>query len=205
MRALAALVWPLAFAACAPSVSLRVPGPAVAELPLERKLVLLDGENGLLAAVDARDAQEDRAFAAGEARRDASRRLKEADNAREGSPDVLRAAVAEAEARREFADRDRDLQRALVDVANAELLVADARFEEQRAKEVESAALAGAQGIHLDEFAAQVAKMERARDSRAADAKSAQADADKARAAWEAARGELAKLTGGAQGSVWVN
>src|SRR5262249_34140917 len=45
--------------ACAPKVALRVPPEALAELPLERKLTLLDAENDLLAAVDSRDAQEE--------------------------------------------------------------------------------------------------------------------------------------------------
>jgi colicin import membrane protein len=198
----------LVLCACAPSVSLRVSSSAVAELPLERKLTLLDAENGLLAAVDARDAQEDRALAAADARRDAARRVRDAEQARDkekGSADIARAAVAEAEARKTFADRDRDLQRARVALSDAELMVADAKFEEARAAEVEAAALPGAQGVHEKDFSKQVAKLEKVRDRKAQEVKEAQAATDAARAAWTEARGGLAKLTYGAQGSVWVN
>ncbi len=209
MRAAAALLCPLlALAACAPSVSRRVPPAAVAALPLERRLTLLDAENGLLAATDARDAQEERVQAAGEARHAAERRLREAENARDKGAvkeDTARAALAEAEARKTFAERDRELQKKRLELADAELLVADARFEESRAAEVEAASLPGAGGIHRSDYADQVAELEKSRARKAAEASAVQAQADAARAAWNAARASLAKLTFGAQGSVWVD
>ncbi len=189
--------------ACATKVSLRVPQKAIADLPLERKLVLLDAENGLLAAVDARDAQEEKLFAAGQARRDAQRRLREADDSKDKA-DVARAQVTEAKARRELADKDRDYQRALLEVAEADLMLADAKFEEARAQQVEGAGLPSGSGVRAADFDEQVAKLQKFRDGKSAKAKEIAAELDKQRAQWDAARGELKKLSFGAQGSVWV-
>ena len=210
VRAALLLSLSVSLLACAPKVSLRVSPAAIAELPLERKLTLLDAENGLLAAADARDAQEDRLLAAGEARRAAQKRIRDAEEARErdrankDSPAAADAAVREAEARRNFADKDRDLQRELLKVAEADFMLADAKFEQARATEVEGAALAGAQGVKLDDYSNQVASLEKVREGRAAEAAKVRARADEARAAWDAVRGELTRLSGGAQGSVWV-
>ena len=196
--------------ACAPKVSLRVSPQAVAELPLERKLTLLDAENALLAAADAKEAQEERVLLAADARRAANKRIRDAEDARErdriakDGPAVGDAAIREAEARKNFTEKDRDLQRELMKLAEADYMLADAKFEQARAAEVEGAALAGAQGVKLEDYAKQVAKLEQVRAERAAEAAKVRAKADEARAAWDSVRGELTRLSGGAQGSVWV-
>ena len=196
--------------ACATKVSLRVPPSAVAELPLERKLTLLDAENALLAAADAKEAQEERVLLAGDARRAAQKRIRDAEDARDrdrvakDGPAVGDAAIREAEARKNFSEKDRDLQRELLKLAEVDLMVADAKFAQARAAEVEGAALAGAQGVKLEDYAKQVAKLEKVRADRAAEAAKVRAKADEARAAWDSVRGELTRLSGGAQGSVWV-
>jgi hypothetical protein len=198
----------LILSACAPRVSRRVPAAAIAELPLERKLTLLDAENSLLAANDARDAQEEKIAQAAEAYRASRRRVREAEDARDRDKDKGRelgdAAVREAERRRDVCDKDRALQRALLRQAEAELMVADARFEQARASEVEAAALAGAGGVHVADYAAQVTKLEKVRDERAGDAQKVRAEVDALRTEWDSSREQLAKLSGGAQGSVWV-
>ncbi len=195
---------------CAPRVTLRVPPAAVAELPLERKLALLDQENDLLAAVDARDTQEERWLQSREAEGDAWARKREAEDAREKAQrartqlEVPDAAIREAQARIEFARADLDLQRALFRAAEVALLAAEAKYEQARAAEVLEAGLTGARGLRAEEFQAQSGKLAALAQQRTAEAAEKRAAADKAQAALQAARAELTRLTGGAQGSAWV-
>jgi hypothetical protein len=191
-------------------VKLRVPPTAIAELPLERKLALLDQENDLLAAVDARDTQEERWLQSREAEADAWNRKREAEEAREKAQkastplEVPDAAIREAVLRIEFARADLDLQRALFRAADLALLAAEAKYEQARASEVLEAGLAGARGLREDEFKAQTERLAALARQRAAEAADKRAAADKAQAALSQARAELTRLTGGAQGSAWV-
>ena len=128
-------------AACAPRVSLRVPSDAVAELPLERRLTLLDAENELLAADDRIDAAQIALEEEAGRRDQAKERLR---LSREHAADAGgEAALHESEARLTFCEREIDEQRAQLRIAEAALLVAQARFEESRAAEVESPGLQG--------------------------------------------------------------
>lgn len=195
---------------CAPRVKLRVPPAAIAELPLERKLALLDQENDLLAAVDARDTQEERWLASREAESDAWARKREADEAREKAQkartplEVPEAAIKEALLRIEFARADLQLQRALFQAAEVALLAAEAKYEQARAAEVLEAGLTGARGLRAEEFKAQTERLNAAARQRSAEATEKRAAAETAQAALQQARAELTRLTGGAQGSAWV-
>jgi hypothetical protein len=200
----------LAAIGCAPKVSLRVPPSAIAELPIERKLTLLDAENDLLAAVDARDLQEEKTLQAREAIDDAWKLKREveeqADKARKAgqSPEVQEAAIREASLRIEWARADLDLQRSLLRREEGALMLAEARYEQTRAGEVLEAGLAGAQGLRAAEFQEQTDRLAKVADLKAADAKNQQAQADQVAAKWKEARAQLTRLTGGAQGSAWV-
>ncbi|HUJ26857.1 MAG TPA: hypothetical protein VLW85_12615 [Myxococcales bacterium] len=206
----AMLVYPALLCACASGVSLRVSPEALAELPLENRLTLLDAENDYLAAVDARDAAEDRVLQAVEARGQARQRRHEAEdnlsNARKEkeTPDAAEAAVRESEARVELADRRIDSSRAELRVAEAALDLADARFEQARAGEVVSAGLSHSHDVKPEKFQRQVDDLARVRTEREAKAQEVKARTDEAEQQWRAARAELTKLTGGAQGSAWV-
>jgi hypothetical protein len=196
--------------ACAPRVSLHVPPAAVAELPLERRLALLDDENESLAAQDDRDAQDDRAYRARTALFEARRLAIEAERLleqvrRDKQPTaVAEAALAEARIRVEFAGQDLDLQRALLGLAETSLLVAEARYELRRATEVEKAGLSGADGVHGEEYRAQIDALLKVAVRREAAAEQQRSAAEKLRARWLEARRELTRLTGGGQGSAWV-
>jgi thioesterase domain-containing protein len=191
-------------------VKLRVPASAIAELPLERKLSLLDQENDLLAAVDLRDTQEERWLQSREAEYDAWSRKREAEDAREKAQkartplEVPEAAIREAVLRIEFARADLELQRALFRAADLALLAAEAKYEQARAAEVLEAGLTGARGLREAEFKAQTEKLSALAQQRTEEAAGKRAAADKAQAALQQARAELTRLTGGAQGSAWV-
>jgi hypothetical protein len=182
----------------------------VAELPLERRLALLDDENDSLAAQDERDAQEDRAYRARttlfEARRlrlEAERLLEQVK--RESQPAAIaEAALGEASARVELAAQDLELQRALLRFAEAGLLVAEARYELRRATEVEQAGLAGAASVKGGEYRSQIDALLRVAVRREAEAEKQRSATAQVRARWLVARRELTRLTGGGQGSAWV-
>ena len=211
-RALCALLLLAAapLAGCAPRVKLRVPPSAIAELPLERKLTLLDAENDLLSAVDGRDLLEERWLAAREAVDDAWTRKREADDARDRakrsnlSLEVPEAALHESLLRIEFARADLELSRAQLRAGEGALLAAEAKYEQARASEVLEAGLTGSRGLRAPEFQEQSERLSQVAQQRAAEASKKREAADTASAAWKQARAELTRLTGGAQGSVWV-
>ena len=212
-RSLGALLLLIAaspLAGCAPRVKLRVPPSAIAELPLERKLTLLDAENELLSAVDARDLLEERWLAAREAVDDAWTRKREADDARDRAKkgslplEVPEAAQRESLLRIEFARADLELARAQLRAGEGALLAAEAKYEQARAGEVIEAGLTGARGLRAPEFQEQSDRLAQVAQQRTAEAAKKKEAADTAAAEWKQARAELTKLTGGAQGSAWV-
>jgi hypothetical protein len=195
----------LLLVACAPKVSLRVPQEALDELPLERKLTLLDAENDRLAAIDARDAQEEAVQKALDAKRDAEQRRRAAeDNRDKAQGKVADAAVREAEAKVEVREREIEVARKELDISEAALLVAEARFEETRAGEVSAAALGHSHGVHIDDYRKQVGELQAVLTEKAVKAKEQRKSADEAAARWKTARAELGAMTAGAQGSAWV-
>jgi len=191
--------------ACAPRVSMRVPSEAVAELPLERRLTLLDAENDLLAATDAVDARQEQVDEIPALREQAEERKRAAGTQEQNGHDSAAVtAMHEGEARVDYLEHDAEVRRANLHVAQAALLVAQARFEEARATEVEAAALPGSRGVRRAEYHEQVerlAKVQAAAESEAAKTRASAAEAEKK---WRAARAELTRQTGGAQGSAWV-
>jgi hypothetical protein len=197
--------------ACAPKVSLRVPQDALAELPLERRLTLLDAENDFLAAVDARDAQEEQLARAEQAHKDAEQRKRDAEHNLSKAKDentnntsVAEAALRESQSREALSEREIEVQKAELHVSEAGLLVAEARFELTRANEVAGAALGHSRGVKPEKYQEQVDDLGRLAAERAAEAKKQHAEADAASLKWQAARADLTRLTGGAQGSAWV-
>jgi hypothetical protein len=197
--------------ACAPKVSLRVPQEALAELPLERRLTLLDAENDYLAAVDARDAQEEQLQQTETQHKDAEQRKHEAEenlSRTKGQADantsVASAALREGETRLVLSERELDAQRAELRVSDASLMVAEARFELMRANEVSAAALGHSQGVNPEKYQRQIDELGKVTAQRETEAKTKRAEADAANVKWQAARTELMRLTGGAQGSAWV-
>jgi hypothetical protein len=151
VRWLGAWVSVLFTAGCAAHLSEHVPSAAVAELPLECRLALLDAESEVLAAQDARDAQEETALAATEAVREAAHRVRVSEEALDGkeNDDVARAAHMESSARREFAEADDSLQHVRLATADAALLLAQARFELARAREVDRVGQGGRYSVRL--------------------------------------------------------
>lgn len=199
-----------ALAGCGARLSLRVPPGAIAELPLERKLTLLDAENELLAAQDARETQEERWVRARDGIEDARRHRSEAEALRarakraSGPLEAWDAAVREAEARVRWADADDDLQAAELKASDGLLLVAQARYELARAAEVEAAALPGSAGVKAADYQLQVEKLQRAAAERVAAAAKQRAEAQQVKEKWQAARAELQRASGGGQGSAWT-
>lgn len=189
--------------ACAPRVSLRVPAEAVAELPLERRLTLLDAENDLLAATDAVDSRRELVNES-PALLDAAEAREKAAGEERGRDPSAEAAVSECRARLNWTARQAELRRAELSASEAALLVAQARFEEARAAEVEAAALPGSRGIRRAAYREQVDRLAQVQAGREAEAAKRSTSAAEAEKRWRLARAELTRLTGGAQGSAWV-
>lgn len=108
-------------------------------------------------------------------------------------------------ARRVLAEEEYDHERGQLQLEEISLLVAEARFERVRAAEVISAGLAAAYDLEDDDFAAQIADLEGIKAERAAWLAERDEDLTSARRDWQSTREALSKLTGGAQGSVWVS
>jgi hypothetical protein len=83
-------------------------------------------------------------------------------------------------------------------------MVAEARFELMRANEVSAAALGHSQGVNPEKYQKQIDELGKVTAQRETEAKTKRAEADAANVKWQGARTELTRLTGGAQGSAWV-
>ncbi|MBS2025355.1 MAG: hypothetical protein JST92_23385 [Deltaproteobacteria bacterium] len=195
---------------CAARVSLRVPPAAIAELPLERKLTLLDAENDLLAAQDARDAQEDAWYHARDLIDDANKRRSEADEQRarakkSGAPlETFEAQIKEAVARIHYAESEEDLQLAMLKASDGQLLLAQAKYELVRANEVEAAALPGAAGVKVPDYQKQVDRLAKVAADRQAEVAKQKEKTQAVKDKWTQARAELMQASGGGVGSAWV-
>ena len=199
-------------AACGPSVSLRVSRKSVQELPVEERLDLLDAENDLFVAIDKRD---DAAQAVDDAKglchRSASRLsvavadLDRAEQAK-GADDVsiARIAVRAAKLRRRYQELASELAEGSLEVTDAELLVARARFEKAKAEAVRRAKVKGSSEIVVAQFEEQLARLKRRATAIEKSLGAVQARADAARKAWLEVSQKLSDLTGGAKGSPWV-
>jgi chromosome segregation ATPase len=200
------------FAACGPSVSLRVEQRSLKDLPLESRLDLLDAENDLFAAVDRRDDAEQGIDDARVALRRADKRVSEEDHDLDQARDrrdaagieVGKLAVQEAKAHRRVKEWDLDLAKGNLDVEEARLLVAQGRFERAKADVARKARTAGAADLKLKDFDRQVDDLQKHVKDVQNDVDKLSKRSEKDRQKWQALSRQLAELTGGAQGSAWV-
>jgi len=191
---------------------LRVEERAVALLPLESKLDLIEAENDLFIAIDAVDEAANRVNETKDDYRNAGNRIaeaKEALNQAELAKDpklieVGKLSVQESNDRQAFLSYWVDVMWALLDVEKAKLELARGRYERTRAQAVKKANVSGAQKIKMEDFDKQVASLEADVKALTAKATSRNAAAEKVRGTWYATRRVLAQKTGGAQGSPWV-
>ncbi len=209
MRQLFALACALLLGGCG---LLRVDERAVALLPLESKLDLIEAENDLFIAIDAVDEAANKVNETKDDYANADRRIGEAKEAlaqAEEAKDaklveVGKLSLQESRDRKEFLSYYVDVMWALLDVEKAKLDLARARYERTRAQAVKKANVAGAQDVNLKDFDAQVVAWEAEVKARTQKASLANTAAEKVRGTWYATRRVLAQKTGGAQGSPWV-
>jgi chromosome segregation ATPase len=202
----------VALAGCGASVSLRVQRESLLALPVESRIDLLEAENELFGAVDERDDAQQAVEDARECLRRAARRVDEAEDNRDKAGEshdpkgreIGRLAVEEAKLRRELQEMTLEQAEKAQEVVEARLLVAEARFERTKAEAVKKANTRGASDIKLKDFDEQILRLESRVKSQKAELAKGQAEEDKARKVWASASRKLADMTGGAQGSVWV-
>jgi len=199
-------------AGCGPSVSLRVEQRSLRDLPLESRLDLLDAENDLFAAIDRRDDAEQAIEDARLAERRAKQRVSEADRNLDQARDrrdaqgieVGKLAVDEAKAHRRVQEWQVDLAYGDLEVEEARLLVAQARFERAKAEVARKAKTPGAAELKLKDFDKQVDDLQKHVADVVKDREKEQKKSEKDRQKWQALSRQLADMTGGAQGSAWV-
>lgn len=209
MRPAPLLVAALALTGCG---LLRVDEAAVARLPLESKLDLIEAENDLFIALDAVDEAAQRLGETREEYAGADARIDEAKEAlgqAEAGKDpkgveIARLSVQESKQRKDFLSAWVDAVDLQLEVERAKLELARARYERTRAQVVKKANVEGAQKIKVEDFDQQVAALEAAVKKALERAKAGNAAAEKVRGTWYATRRTLASKTGGAQGSPWV-
>jgi chromosome segregation ATPase len=207
-----ALVMVAVLAGCGGPVSLRVKSKLVKALPVESRIDLLDSENALFAAIDnvdeTRDALETAEAdydAAGDRIGEAKDQRKKAHEAKDsGAQDVAELAIVEAEQRKNYLKVQLKVLRKDLELAEAELDVARGRNELSKAEAVKKAALDGSQKLKVEEFEAQVAKLEERVKAMHDKADALRQEADTQKQTWTDSRAALAKASGGAQGSAWV-
>ncbi len=197
---------------CVPSVSLRVEERSIKDLPLESRLDLLDAENDLFSAVDRRDDAEAAIDDARVAMRHADARVDEAeqnlDQARQrkdpGGIDVGKLAIEEAKAHRKVREWEQRFAHKDLAVAEAQLIVAQARFERAKADVAKKAKTAGAAEIKLVDFDKQIERLLSYAKGVQREADALRKEAEKDQQHWQGLSRQLSELTGGAQGSAWV-
>ncbi len=193
-------------------LSLRVSPESVRALPVDERLDLLDAENDLFAALDRRD---DAVQALDDARDSYDRTarqlataaadLDKAQDVQDGQGvTVGRVAVEEAKAHRHWADRAIDLAKDQLDIASAYVLVAEAQYEKAKAEAVVRAKVKGASEISIAKYDAQVKHFQKRAHDVERDLKEDTAAAEKVRSRWAELSRKLSEMTGGAQGSPWV-
>ncbi|MHB8417147.1 MAG: hypothetical protein ACYDCL_03665 [Myxococcales bacterium] len=193
-------------------LSLRVSPDSVHALPVDERLDLLDAENDLFAALDRRDdavqALDDARDAYARTKRQLSAAGSDLDKAEDERDSqgvaIGKLAVDEAKAHRRWADRAIDLARDQLDIASAYVLVAEAQFEKAKAEAVVRAKVKGASKISVPDYAAQVKRFRDRARSVERDLKEDTVAAEKIRSRWAELSRKLSELTGGAQGSPWV-
>jgi hypothetical protein len=201
-----------AMVACGGPVSLRVKPSLVKALPVESRIDLLDAENALFAAIDSLDEARDdvenaeaESDAAGDRIDEAKDQRKKAREAKDsGASDVAELAIAEAQERKKYLKVQLRVLHKDVEGREADLDVARARYELARAQAVKKAALDGSQKMKVEDYEAQVAKLEERAKAVHDKADAMRQDAETQKQSWTDSRAALAKASGGAQGSTWV-
>lgn len=191
---------------------LRVDEGAVARLPLESKLDLIEAENDLFIAIDSVDEAANRVLETKDDYKNADKRIAEADEALKNAEaakdpkqvEVAKLSVQESKDKKEFLSSWVDVMWAMLDLEKAKLELARGRYERNRAQAVKKANVEGAQKITLADFDKQVAALEAEVKAQTAAAQKQNAAAEKVRGTWYATRRALSAKTGGAQGSAWV-
>ena len=187
----------------------RVPGNVLEKLPYEAKIELLESENDLALAVDRLD--EARAtvqrtveqIRRGKDRYSAAK--DEVGNAHDAaSKEVAELAVVEADKRVAWLRASQDLNVREEDLAEQNLVCAQARYESARLAAARKAKLEGSESLDPAKFEAQVKDCEADYAALREKTKQTSAEADGIRAEWDQARAALAKKTFDARASPYV-
>jgi chromosome segregation ATPase len=198
--------------ACGGNVGLKVKDKMLKQLSVEARIDLLDPENSMFAAIDMVDQAHDELENAEEEYEAANDRINEAKEQRSkakeakdsNAVDVAELAIEEAKQHKSYIKAEMKVLRKIIEVREAELDVAHAKFELARANAVKAASIEGSEKLKIEDFQAQVDKLDEKAKKRQEDADAVKAEADDQKKTWLDSREALAKASGGAQGSAWV-
>jgi peptidoglycan hydrolase CwlO-like protein len=202
----------LGLCACSGPIKERVKPDLVRALPMESRIELLDAENALFAAVDGVDEAKSLVEDAQHESDQADDRIDEAKDQRKkakkdgdaNAESIAELAIVEAKARKDFLKVEAKALRGMVHVREAELDVARGRYELAKAREVKRVNLDGSEKLKVEAFEAQVERLEERVKNLQADVDGIRSGGDEQKKAWDDSRAELARATGGAQGSAFV-
>ena len=197
---------------CSGPVKERVKPDLVRALPMESRIELLDAENSLFAAIDGVDEAHNDVEDAQQELDQADERIDEAKDQRkkaskEGDANgatIAELAITEAKARKDYLKQWIKVLRALVKEKEGELDASRGRYELAKAKEVKRVNLDGSEKLKVEVFEDQVTRLDDRVKDLQAKADEIKTVADEEKKAWDDSRSELAKATGGAQGSAFV-
>ena len=197
---------------CSGAVKDRVKPDLVRALPMESRIELLDAENGLFASIDGVDEAHNDVEDAEQELDQADDRIDEAKDQRKkakkegdaNAESVAELAITEAKARKEYLKQWLKVLHAIVKEKEGELDASRGRYELAKAKEVKRVNLDGSEKLKVETFEDQVARLDDRVKNLQADVDAVKQSADDQKKAWDDSRSELAKATGGAQGSAFV-
>lgn len=187
----------------------RVPGNILTKLPYEAKIELLEAENELALAVDRLDeARAEVARAVDQIRRGKDRYSAAKSEVRaatdDASREVAELAVVEADKRVEWLRAKQKLNVLEQDLAEKNLVCAEARYELARLTAARKAKLEGSEAIDPVRFEEQLTACEAKYAELKEEAKTKGTEAEAVRADWDQARASLAKKTFDARASPYV-
>lgn len=187
----------------------RVPLDVLEKLPYEAKIELLEAENDLALAVDRLDeARAEVTRARDQIRRGKDRYSAARDEvsaaADSNSKEVAELAVIEAEKRVEWLRAKQRVNVREEDLAEQNLVCAQARYEVSRLTAARKAKLEGSETLEPEKFEAQLKSCEEDYAGLKEKAKETGAEAETMRADWDQARSALAKKTFDARASPFV-
>jgi chromosome segregation ATPase len=187
----------------------RVPGNILEKLPYEAKIELLEAENDLALAVDRLDEARNEVTRTRDQIRRAKERLyaakSEVGNATDDtSREVAELAVVEAEKRVEWLRASQRINGREEELAEQNLVCAQARYEQSRLAASRKAKLEGSEKLDPEAFERQVTRCEEDYAELKEELKETSTEAEQVRAAWDEARAALAKKTFDARASPFV-